>query len=311
MKDDERGRHADRGSASATHWNGGVKVAVVYATLGRADTMTRAPDLTLISAVSPSDVPPLAPDWPIKVLFGPKGLPAQRNTALRALGESADLIVFFDDDFAPAADFLEQVEALFNADEELAGATGKVVADGIGGPGFSFEDAQRFLAGAPARPFRSSHSRRVGSLYGCNMVIRSSRAKGLTFDETLPLYAWQEDVDFTVQLSRRGKLIWSDALAGVHLGVKRSRSPGRPLGYAQIANPIFLRRKRTMTRAHAYSLMGRNLAANLVRSLSPEPWCDRRGRLVGNLLAIGDFCRGKLHPLNILDLRPGQRKMRP
>jgi len=48
--------------------------------------------------------------------------------------------------------------------------------------------------------------------------------------------------------------------------------------------------------------MGKNLAANFFRSFSPEPWCDRRGRLTGNFLALRDFVGGTLHPRNILNL---------
>ena len=40
----------------------------------------------------------------------------------------------------------------------------------------------------------------------------------------------------------------------------------------------------------------------LLRSLAPEPWVDRRGRLRGNLIAIADLLRGRMHPLRVLDL---------
>jgi len=48
--------------------------------------------------------------------------------------------------------------------------------------------------------------------------------------------------------------------------------------------------------------MFRNLAANLVRSVAPEPFADRRGRLRGNLAAIGDLMRGRLAPERALRL---------
>jgi hypothetical protein len=38
-----------------------------------------------------------------------------------------------------------------------------------------------------------------------------------------------------------------DCLRGVHLGTKRSeRSPGKRLGYSQIANPVYIARKETI-----------------------------------------------------------------
>jgi hypothetical protein len=44
------------------------------------------------------------------------------------------------------------------------------------------------------------------------------------------------------------------------------------------------------------------MAMNLVRSLAPEPWVDRRGRLRGNLLALADLMRGRMHPMRVMEL---------
>jgi hypothetical protein len=41
---------------------------------------------------------------------------------------------------------------------------------------------------------------------------------------------------------------------------------------------------------------------NMVRSLAPEPWVDRRGRLRGNLIAIADLLRGRMHPMRAAEL---------
>jgi hypothetical protein len=91
-------------------------------------------------------------------------------------------------------------------------------------------------------------------------------------------------------------------LRGVHLGIKLGRTSGVRFGYSQIANPIYLIRKGSMPRRHANKIMLRNLAANLARSLYPEPWVDRRGRLKGNLLALFDMLRGRISPNQILRL---------
>src|SRR6266702_4434472 len=89
---------------------------------------------------------------------------------------------------------------------------------------------------------------------------------------------------------------------GVHLGIKYGRTSGVRFGYSQIANPIYLIRKGTMSWQHAKMLMWRNLAANLVRSFHPEPWIDRKGRLKGNLLALVDMAIGRISPHRILQL---------
>jgi hypothetical protein len=57
-----------------------------------------------------------------------------------------------------------------------------------------------------------------------------------------------------------------------------------------------------MPRQYANKIMWRNIAANLARSLYPEPWIDRRGRLKGNLLALVDVMRGRISPGRILQL---------
>jgi hypothetical protein len=48
--------------------------------------------------------------------------------------------------------------------------------------------------------------------------------------------------------------------------------------------------------------MWRNIAANVVRSVSPEPWIDRRGRLKGNILAAIDVLIGRSSPNRIVRL---------
>ena len=44
------------------------------------------------------------------------------------------------------------------------------------------------------------------------------------------------------------------------------------------------------------------ILANAAKSISPEPWVDRAGRLRGNLLALADILMGRSHPGRVLDL---------
>src|SRR5690606_6144603 len=87
---------------------------------------------------------------PVRVVSGPLGLPAQRNTILAAT--NADLIIFFDDDFLPAPDFIEETEKLFLAHPDIVIATGQVAADGINGPGLSYDEALHILGNLPPQP---------------------------------------------------------------------------------------------------------------------------------------------------------------
>jgi GT2 family glycosyltransferase len=244
----------------------------------------------------------LALDCGIVIIGGPQGLPAQRNAILDA--SDADVVIFFDDDFLPAANFIEEVERIFEAHEDVAVATGHVIADGIIGPGFDNETGLRLLEqdkGATAISLEP-----VFNAYGCNMILRTApiRQHKLRFDETLPLYGWLEDVDFSRQLAPFGRIVRASSLRGVHLGTKRSgRTPGRKLGYSQVANRVYLARKGSLPWMEAFGGMARNIGANLLHWHAPEPWVDRRGRLKGNFLAIGDWLLGRVRPEKILTLR--------
>lgn len=285
-------------------------MCIVIATLGRPELVsrtvallarqTRPADRIVLSAVGPQDVDGLdRTDGVVEVVLGAKGSCRQRNHALDVIEGQADIIVFFDDDFIPAPDYLEQVEAMFAADPQIVGVTGELRADGVRCGGFTIDEAVAILARpdpAPA-PLRARHE-----LYGCNMAIRASAAQGLRFDENLPLYGWQEDIDFTNRLGRRGRQVSTGRVTGVHLGVTGGRTSGKRLGYSQVANIVYLKRKGTMRRDFGNRLMVSNVVANAVRSLRPEPLIDRRGRLQGNLLAILDCLRGRVDPRRILEM---------
>ncbi|MCC5611742.1 glycosyltransferase [Nostoc sp. CHAB 5834] len=289
-----------------------MRVFVIVATVGRADLLpktiaqlslqTRLPDGIVICATSTEDVGDLGQntDLPIEIIFAEKGLPRQRNAGLRHIAGRADIVVFFDDDFVPAYNYLEALEEVFNLRPNLVGATGKLIADGIKSAGISFEQGVS-LVNAHSAP-DIIQERALKALYGCNLCVRLAAAENIWFDETLPLYGWQEDVDFSYQLGRNGILIYTNLLTGVHLGIKGGRTSGKRLGYSQIANPVYLLHKKTIPRRLAWRLMSRNLAANLARSLYPEPYVDRVGRLQGNAVALIDLCTGRLHPQRILQL---------
>ena len=291
-----------------------LRIAVGIATAGRAELVketvalfrnqTRGPDL-LIACPLPSDNVGECDfsnfPFPIVIATGPSGLCAQRN-AILARAMDYDVVVFFDDDFVPEEHYLEQLERIFQNENDVVGVTGSVLADGVTGPGLSLEQGLCILQNEIWDPRGASQP--APWLYGCNMAFRMDRVRAnhLRFDENLPLYGWQEDVDFSHQVAQFGRLVRNESLRGVHLGAKAGRSPGLRLGYSQIANPIYLTKKGTMSRRHARWLMSRNIAANLARSASPEPWVDRYGRLKGNVLALLDLFRGKASPARILQL---------
>lgn len=286
----------------------GLSVCIAIATVARADILcrvlarlalqTRIPQRVIVVGVTEADVAGAQAACPsAEIVLSSKGSCRQRNAALDLLNGKADVVVFMDDDFVPAADFVEQVERLFRDDATLVGLTGLLIADGAHTGEISFDSAIQALTSRDGSPAGETHE--CTWLYGCNMAVRLTASAGLRFDEQLPLYGWQEDVDYSFQLSRHGRMLRSADVTGVHLGTRSGRTSGIRFGYSQVANIIYLRRKGTMAARHGYGLMARNIAANLAHSVWPEPHIDRRGRLKGNVLAFADCLRGRVDPRRI------------
>ncbi len=282
-----------------------LRVVVGVATKGRPDQLaamlghlalqTLKPQRIIVCCSGPEDVGAVAENPDVQVIYTAAGLPRQRNGILKALPDNADLIAFFDDDYYPDPRWLETVAQAFQSDPTIACITGHVVADGILGAGLSKEFA---VASVTAHdPSTTDWVIENFSPYGCNMAFRCAAIQGLLFDERLVLYGWLEDRDFGAQVAKRGgRVLKVGAAYGAHLGVKRGRVSGLKFGYSQVMNPVYMHRKSTMTTRQVIGQIGRNVAANLVKSLSPEPYVDRRGRLRGNLIAAFDLLRFRLTP---------------
>lgn len=286
-----------------------MKIVIAIATTGRPEIvgaclqrfahLSRQPDRLIVIGAGPDDAPnpPGAAEFH---LARARGLPIQRNHALDLVAGDADIIVFVDDDYVPAPGFVEGVGRLFAEHPEVVAATGALIADGINRKGLTFAQADAFIA-CHVPPPTSSIMDATGT-YGCNMAFRLAAAPHLRFDENLPLYAWLEDTDFSAQYARVGRVVTANHFFGVHLGVTSGRTSGVRLGYSQIANPLYLVRKGTVTPRFALNLALRNMIANLVKSPRPEPNVDRFGRLRGNLIALFDAARGRSHPRRALEL---------
>jgi len=274
------------------------RAEVLAGTVARLVAQSRAPDRVILSVTCERDVDADAlahVPLPIEVHYSAAGLTRQRNAVLTLVAPQ-DIVVFIDDDFLPADDYIATVCDLFDRHPVVAMATGRVLADGILGPGITFEQAETYIRRGRGRTEGALHS--VYNGYGCNMAIRARPvlAHDLRFDERLPMYGWLEDVDFSRQIAQHGLVVKCPGMTGVHLGTKAARSPGARLGYSQVANPLYLVSKGTMARHRAFAIMSRNLVMNLLRFWVPEPWVDRRGRLRGNLLAMRDLIKGQLCP---------------
>jgi GT2 family glycosyltransferase len=242
--------------------------------------------------------------FPVSVLLGTPGSATQRNRGLAVVEDSCDYVVFLDDDFVPGAGYIESIILAFEGRLSPVAVGGHVIADGARGAGYTIGEARRMLEQfeADAQKPRGVVIRSDNDLYGCNMSFSLRAIKGLRFDDRLVLYGWLEDRDFANRVARMGAVARSFEAVGVHLGVKQSRASGRRMGYSQIINPVYLYRKGTITLANCLGLASRGLMSNALRYIKPEPYLDRRGRMAGNLLALGDLFRGRIEPERVIEL---------
>jgi GT2 family glycosyltransferase len=289
------------------------RMAIGIATSGRPNLLAgtlqelakqiRHPERIIICASAASDVEHGAElGQGTELVFGKRGSSYQRNEII-ARADDIDILVFFDDDFLPDPAYLQIVEQVFLQNEEIVLVTGALIADGIKGPGFAIDEARTILSEDRADR-EAKLIEEVPNGYGCNMAIRLApvRTHKIWFDPKLPLYAWLEDLDFSSQLARHGRVVRASAARGVHLGVKQGRQPGRRLGYSQVANPIYLARKGTCPWKTSLKLIAGNILANTRYSVRPEPYIDRFGRLSGNAIALVDLLKGQLDPERVLEL---------
>jgi GT2 family glycosyltransferase len=267
---------------------------------------TIPPDRIIISACEARDVPSISVNERVEIILGSPGSSVQRNRAWVKIKGTADIIVFFDDDFIPSRFWIERVCAFLTAYPDVVCLTGRVIVDGaklreLDWPkGLSVVDK----ADLWAKPFSATKCtiRDKVTPYGCNMAIRAEMIEHLSFDERLVLYGWLEDRDLGIRAATAGRTIWTDAVWGVHLGVKKGRQSGLRFGYSQMVNPWYLMKKGTLTPSQTGQNIVRGLLGNLLGSLVLNSRVDRRGRLKGNFIGIKDIISGCWAPERVMEL---------
>ena len=284
------------------------RAAILQETLADFARQTRVPDAIFVVYYEPSDVagaPELFPHVRFIQGRGTGGSCSQRNHLLEAAGDGFDLIFIQDDDFFGHREYLERTVEVFERDPRVVGTTGILLHNGATGPGHTVEFARGVLGTlGPAPTYEEKPPYPAFNTDGCNMAFRLAvvREHRTRFDETMPGYAWYEDIDFSRRLLPYGKIMWVPGARGIHLGAKVGKTSGVRYGYSQIANPIYLCRKGSYPVYNMVESIVKNLLANAARSLAPEPYIDRRGRLGGNLRGFRDLLTGRLHPGRIVRL---------
>ena len=260
---------------------------------------TVKPHRIIISYAKPDDIsaiPQTLRDMAsVEFVTGHQGAAVQRNVILDRLKDE-DIVLFFDDDFFPHPTYIARIIEAFRDNPNILGATGHVLADGAQGPGLLIEDANRLNAQADTTAVSKIED--AFNTYGCNMAFRCAAIKrlGARFDERLPLYSWYEDIDFSRSLLPHGRVVKVNSAQGVHLGNKTGKGSELRLGYSQIINCIYLAQKGTYPWSNALKSAGRHLVINTLKSFRPEYYIDRKGRLLGNLIGLGDLLRNRITP---------------
>ena len=179
-----------------------LKIAIGIATAGRREQLaltlqqlagqTLPPTKVLVCPAAPEDFDDSAlPDvgGPILRVTGPRGLCAQRN-AIISQAADCKVLLFIDDDYYPAPDYLEQVARVFGANRDVVIVTSHPEHDGATGSGLTHGfaiDALRARENRIAAAATGVTDTYGG--YGCNLSVRLSTvfAHKLRFDANLPL----------------------------------------------------------------------------------------------------------------------------
>ena len=290
-----------------------MRISIIIATKGRPQAVnhllrlleeqTQAPSVVVVSATQSADIHDSMPtSLMVEYIFGPAGTSCQRNRALEKTRDCSDIVVFFDDDFAPAPTWLEHCANAFASDSSVVGMSGSVLRDGAVAEEISWEEAKRLIHDAAPAHTALPPIAEPDGLYGCNMAYRVSAIRHVVFDERLVLYGWLEDKDFSRSAGKIGRLVKCNAMMGVHLGLKSGRVSGTKYGYSQVVNAWYLRKKGILTSKEARSNFGKALLANSTKSFWPEKHIDRLGRLKGNLIGLSNLMFGRCRPEKAAEL---------
>ena len=284
-----------------------TRIAVIIATKGRPQSTTQLlrllerqtliPSVVLVSATDRKDVE----DQPItslhvEYIFGSAGSSIQRNRALNKIRANCDVVIFFDDDFAPSPYWIDHCRNIFHSEPGVVGISGSLIRDGAQTGGISWDEATSLIDREIPVPVDVPVLSECADLYGCNMAFRMSAIADVNFDERLVLYGWMEDKDFARTVKKRGRIVECNSMVGVHLGLKTGRVSGKRLGYSQIVNPWYLYKKGTLSSKEVWTCILRALVANGLKTFWAKDTIDRRGRLTGNLIGVGHLLSGSCRP---------------
>lgn len=277
--------------------------ALVRDLVQRLKKQTRSPDHIFVAGAHADDLALLDPSDPDLTFFvGRAGRAACLNDLIAAASDSYSYLVFFDDDFMPSRFWIEQALAVFASTPEAVAVAGEILAGGFDTRGVDPIDAEAIVSLRDGFPVEGPTLNSSHGLLGCNMAARSERIEDVRLDEGLPAGSLLADADFCARIARIGRVGRAPQLAGVKMDVKLLVPNGRQLGRGQMVNAAYLARKGTFSVGFALKFMARAFWANALRAIVPEPYIDRRGRLLGNIEGLFAL----LNPATLAAAKPGR-----
>lgn len=178
-----------------------------------------------------------------------RGLTRQRNVGLTRVNE--DLVAFFDDDIVLRPTCLAEMESVHRANGDAVVGVGAVIEGQPARPDalWRVRRALGIVASlAPGRYCRSGMSipwsflrQEEGVaegdwLPGGAVMWRTAAARDVGFNEDFAGYAQGEDLDFSLRVARRGRLLMACAARLEHLHEESGRPDPFRLGYMAIRN---------------------------------------------------------------------------
>ncbi|OHD07653.1 MAG: hypothetical protein A2086_16100 [Spirochaetes bacterium GWD1_27_9] len=191
----------------------------------------------------------------VKYLYSPeKSLTKARNFGIKHIGESCDLVAFFDDDVILNSDYLSEIINFFENDKQMVykAATGYIQRKKWKSKiSFLFKlfflqeekDGKFKINGLPTYPENKSKIYSVEFFSGCNMIFRKEIFNEFSFDNRLKKYCYMEDADFSFRLTRKYKGVFIPTAICIHNQSTINRLKFKELTSFFIQNYVYLFKK--------------------------------------------------------------------
>ncbi len=220
------------------------------------------------------------------------GLTLQRNRGVERV--TGDVVVFLDDDVDADPRLLSVLERGYG-DAAVVGATGHVIEDAPRRFGNKQSLARRLLLGRgegtmtrfgyPRRLQDIESERDVEFMQGCLLTVRREAAAELRFDERLTGYALLEDEDFSVRLSRTGRVRYLPDAVVRHKNTGMTSSAVRGFNRDVVVNRTYLFRKNFRRTPPARAQFAGLILVLVAHRVVNREWAGVRGLVEGSAQA--------------------------